>query len=48
MSSYRFSPLEIYDMDETFMGTVQEPGSILAPKGQNRIGSVTSWERGKT
>jgi hypothetical protein len=34
-------------MDETFMGTIQEPSSILAPKGQKRICSVTSWEWGK-
>jgi hypothetical protein len=47
MPSYKFSPLKIYNVDETGMGTVQEPGSILAPKGQKRVGSVTSWEWGK-
>jgi hypothetical protein len=47
LSSYKFSPLDIYNMDETGMGTVQEPGRILAPKVQKRVGSVTSWERRK-
>lgn len=28
--------------------TVQEPGEILAKTGQKRVGTVTSWERGKT
>jgi hypothetical protein len=46
MSSYKFSPLEMYNMDETGMGTVQVPGSILAPNGQKRVGFVTSWGRG--
>jgi hypothetical protein len=47
MPSYKFSPLEICNMDETGMGTVQKPGSILGLKEQIRVGSVTSWERGK-
>jgi hypothetical protein len=34
-------------MDETGISTVQDPGLILAPKGQKRVGSITSWERGK-
>jgi hypothetical protein len=34
MQSYKFFPLEIYNMDETGMTTVQDPGSILEPKGQ--------------
>jgi hypothetical protein len=34
MPSYKFFPLEIYNMDETGMRTVQEPGTILEPKGQ--------------
>ncbi|KAL3269501.1 hypothetical protein HHI36_008567 [Cryptolaemus montrouzieri] len=29
------------------MTTVQNPGKILATKGQKRVGSITSWERGK-
>ena len=37
----------IYNADETGITTVQEPGTILATKGKRRVGSVTSWERGK-
>lgn len=47
MTKYKLSPTEIFNVDESGMGTVQEPGNILAPKGQKRVGSVTSWERGK-
>ncbi|KAJ4439318.1 hypothetical protein ANN_07440 [Periplaneta americana] len=47
MDKYNFSPVNIYNIDETGIGTVQEPGNIMAPKGQKRVGSVTSWERGK-
>ncbi|KAJ4425707.1 hypothetical protein ANN_27903 [Periplaneta americana] len=46
MDKYNFSPVNIYNIDETGIGTVQEPGN-MAPKGQKRVGSVTSWERGK-
>jgi hypothetical protein len=34
VSNYKCSPLEIYNMDETGKGTVQEPGSILAQKAR--------------
>lgn len=44
---FHFSPENIWNMDETGISTVQEPGVVVAPKGQKRVGSVTSWERGK-
>ncbi|XP_069671644.1 uncharacterized protein [Periplaneta americana] len=47
MDKYNFSPVNVYNIDESGIGTVQEPGNIMAPKGQKRVGSVTSWERGK-
>jgi len=34
-------------MDETSITTVHDPAKIIGAKGQKRIGSVTSWERGK-
>ncbi|KAJ8976669.1 hypothetical protein NQ317_004751 [Molorchus minor] len=34
--------------DETGITTVQRPNRIYAKKGQNRVGSLTSWEKGKT
>lgn len=47
METYKFTPKNIYNCDETGISTVQDPGKILAPKGQKRVGSITSWERGK-
>jgi len=47
MEKYNFTPANIYNMDETGISTVQDPGKIIAPKGQKRVGSITSWERGK-
>lgn len=48
MSKYNFPPNQIYNVDETGISTVQDPGTIVATKGKKRVGSVTSWERGKT
>lgn len=47
MTKYKFTPKNIYNCDETGISTVQDPGKILAPKGEKRVGSITSWERGK-
>lgn len=47
MSKYNFSPSKIYNADETGITTVQDPGKILAIKGQKRVGVVTSGERGR-
>ncbi|KAJ8884527.1 hypothetical protein PR048_016384 [Dryococelus australis] len=46
-AKYEKSPTKIYNSNETGMGTVQEPGNILAPKGQKSVGSVTCSEHGK-
>lgn len=48
MEQHRFEPHMIYNVDETGITTVQETDKIIASKGQKRVGSVTSWERGKT
>lgn len=47
MEKYKFIPKNIYNCDETGISTVQDPGKVLAAKGQKRVGSITSWERGK-
>ncbi|XP_029340979.1 uncharacterized protein LOC115033108 [Acyrthosiphon pisum] len=47
MEKYSFVLSHIFNMDETEISTVQDPGKIIAPIGQKRVGSVTSWERGK-
>lgn len=43
-----YEPHQIFNMDETGESTVQEPGKFLAKTVQKRVGTVTSWERGKT
>lgn len=48
ISKIPFAPQDIYNMDETGITTVQDTDKILAAKGQKRVGSITSWERGKT
>nr|XP_023025527.1 uncharacterized protein LOC111513537 [Leptinotarsa decemlineata] len=47
MEKHRFVPKNIYNSDKTGISTVQTPGKILATKGQKRVGSITSLERGK-
>ncbi|KAG7294875.1 hypothetical protein JYU34_002823 [Plutella xylostella] len=47
MEKHKFVQKNIYNCDETGISTVQTPGKILAAKGQKRVGSITSWERGK-
>ncbi|CAH2097255.1 unnamed protein product [Euphydryas editha] len=47
MEKHKFLPKNIYNCDETGISTVQTPGKILATKGQKKVGSITSWERGK-
>ncbi|KAF2886960.1 hypothetical protein ILUMI_19213 [Ignelater luminosus] len=48
MTKSFFTPQCIYNMDETGVTTVQETEKIFASKDQKRVGSLTSWERGKT
>lgn len=47
MSKYNFSPICIFNLDETEITTVNRPSRIVAPKGQKQIGAATSGERGK-
>ncbi|XP_030758031.1 uncharacterized protein LOC115883762 [Sitophilus oryzae] len=42
-----FPPHRIYNCDETGITCVQKPGKILAKKGRNQVGRLTSLERGK-
>lgn len=45
---FKFDAYDIYNVDETGMSTVQDPRNILAEKGDRRVGSITSYERGRT
>lgn len=47
IDKHKFKDTNLWNVDETGISTVQDPGSVLAEKGQKRVGSVTSWERGK-
>lgn len=47
MEKYKFLPRNIYNVDETGISSVQDPGKIITQKGQKRVGSLTSGERGK-
>ena len=45
---YKFKMHDIYNLDETSCTTAQQPGgSVVAPTGKKRIGSVTSAKRGE-
>lgn len=48
MDKYKFLPRNIWNVDETGISAVTDPGKIVAEKGQQRVGSITSGERGKT
>ena len=48
MDKYKFLPRNIWNVDETGISSVQDPGKVVAEKGQQRVGSITSGERGKT
>lgn len=45
MKKYAFHPTHIYNMDGMGISMVQDPGKIIAPRGQKWIGSVTSWKK---
>lgn len=47
-AQHEYTPLEVWNMDETGISSVQKPGNILAAKGKKRVGKVTSTEKGKT
>jgi len=48
LSSKKYIAAQIYNVDETGITTVQEPGRIIAKKGSKQVGRVVSAERGRT
>lgn len=46
--SNNYSPRQVWNMDETGIKNVQNPGKIVATKGAKSIGRITSAERGQT
>lgn len=41
-----FTPDRIYNLDETGVSTVHNPGNVIATKGVKQVGHMTSGERG--
>lgn len=46
LKRYKFSPGDIWNMDETGVTTVQRPDRVVARRGVKQVGRVTSAERG--
>ena len=46
LESHGCQPSRVWNMDETGLTTVQEPGRVIAPKGFRQVGKITSAERG--
>nr|XP_012234647.1 PREDICTED: uncharacterized protein LOC105679296 [Linepithema humile] len=44
---YNFPASKIWNMDETGISNVQQPENIVAEKGQRRVASIVTAERGK-
>ena len=47
MDRYKFSPNDIWNVDETGCTTVQNPGKVVTERGKKQVGSSTSAERGE-
>lgn len=47
MDREKFSPKDIFNVDETGVTTVQKPDRVVAKKGTRQVGALTSGERGK-
>ena len=47
MDRYKFTPNDIWNVDETGVSTVQKPNKVVALKGVKHVGSITSSERGQ-
>ena len=48
MDEFKFTPNNIYNVDETGVTTVQgRPSKVLATKGKRQVGTLVSAERGQ-
>jgi hypothetical protein len=48
MMKYKFPPTHIFNMDETGISTVQDPGLIEVPKGQKELAPSQARSEAKT
>lgn len=47
MDRFKFSPHDIYNIDESGFTTVQIPAKVVSTRGKKQVGSLTSAERGE-
>lgn len=47
MDRHKFSPSNIYNVDETGCTTVQKPQNVVSSRGKKQVGALTSGERGE-
>ena len=45
LDEYKFTAQQIFNVDETGLTTVQNPGKVVTARGVRNVGSVTSAER---
>ena len=48
LTSHSYSPIRVWNMDETEISNVHKPANIIATKGAKAVGKMTSGEKGKT
>nr|CAI5839755.1 unnamed protein product [Callosobruchus analis] len=48
LEKYKFSPNQIWNLDETGLTTVMEPPKVVASKGKKQVANVSSQERGES
>ncbi|XP_025415797.1 uncharacterized protein LOC112687364 [Sipha flava] len=46
LTKYKFEARQVYSIDETGITTVQNLGKIVAQRGKQQVGAITSAERG--
>lgn len=48
LSAHTYTPMKIWNADETGISNVQKPVKVIATKGARVVGRITSGERGRT
>nr|CAI5839226.1 unnamed protein product [Callosobruchus analis] len=48
LKKYKFSPNQIWNLDETGLTTVMEPPKVVASKGKKQVANVSAQERGES
>ena len=48
LTSHDYTPMQIWNMDETGVTNVHKPGNVIATKGARSVGKITSGEKGRT